>query len=244
MAPYGGGIFTTTESNSKERAQSTLVSAFAYALRGLRANEEGNGSDRGERAGQEWRLLKRFCASQNLVVPNLPLEPGGSEHDAAIDPVSRHWLKFTKPNRCGWVVEVDEDSCIMLPASPMQYLARWMLSNHLFNDDAEFVGVVKREGEGSRLVVSQRHIEGEGPSWYEIEDHFVNQKRFRRIDPPGLDSCGGYHARAYWFGRYAVFDVRPPNCIRTETGEIVPIDVIPIVCSRAAATYLSQFVVL
>jgi hypothetical protein len=62
------------------------------------------------------------------------------------------------------------------------------------------------------------------------------------VNPPGLDSCGGHQARAYARGRYAVFDVRPPNCIHTQ-GRVVPIDVIPVVCSRAAATYLNRWIV-
>jgi hypothetical protein len=234
---------STTESNRDERAQIALNSAIAYTLGGLRTNAEGDSSDWGERSGQEWRLLKSFCASEGLAVPgDIALEPGGSEHDAFLDPVSRRWFKFTKPGRCGWHVDIDEDSCTMLPATPLQYLARWRISNHLFHDDAGLVGIARTEA-GNRIVISQRHIFGEGPSWDEIDEYFVDQRKFKRIDPPKLDSCGGYHSRAYWFGRYAVFDVRPPNCILDKSGSVVPIDVIPVVCPSVGASYLSRFVV-
>ena len=71
-------------------------------------------------------------------------------------------------------------------------------------------------------------VVGEAATWEEIEDYFVEEKWFRRV---------------YFRGRYAVFDVRPTNCIRTEDGNVVPIDVIPVVCSLAAAKYLSRSIV-
>lgn len=131
---------------------------------------------------------------------------------------------------------------MMLPAHPLQYLARWLISCRIFGDDVELVGIAETDV-GSRIVVSQRDITGDDSTWEEIEEYFVVEKGFRRIEHHNLDSCGGYHSRAYWRGRYAVFDVRPANCIRTPKGEIAAIDVIPIVCSRVAASYLSQFVV-
>jgi hypothetical protein len=131
---------------------------------------------------------------------------------------------------------------MMLPATPLQYLTRWLISCRIFGDDAELVGITETES-GTRIVISQRDITGEDSTWEEIEGYFVTEKGFRRIDHAKLDSCGGYHSRAYWRGRYAVFDVRPSNCIRTPTGEIAAIDVIPIICSRTGATYLSRLAV-
>jgi hypothetical protein len=129
----------------------------------------------------------------------------------------------------------------MLPSPPLQYLDRWLIGNRIFGDDAELLGIA-RSSEGSRIVISQRIAVGEDASWEEIEEYFLSVKGFRRIDPPGLDSCGGYHSRAYLWGRYAVFDVRPPNCIRTND-RVIPIDVIPVACSRTATMYLSQWFV-
>ncbi len=170
----------------------------------------------------------------------MPLKRGGAEHDVLYD--SGRWLKFTLPLRAGYTVYVDCDTAMMLPATPLQYLARWRIANRIFRDDVELIGVLETDV-GSRIVISQRDIAGEDATWDEIEGLFVSQMGFKRVDPPRLDSCGGYHSRAYWRGRYAVFDVRPPNCVRTASGVVEPIDVIPIVCSLAAAKYLSGYVV-
>ena len=53
-----------------------------------------------------------------------------------------------------------------------------------------------------------------------IEDY-----RLERL--PTRDFLGGYEARAYFHGRFAVFDLRPVNCARSARGIIVPFDVIP-----------------
>jgi hypothetical protein len=49
---------------------------------------------------------------------------------------------------------------------------------------------------------------------------------------------GEYEARAYFRGRVGVFDVRPLNCVRTDTGAAVPIDVIPRLYGREASNTL------
>jgi hypothetical protein len=170
-----------------------------------------------------------------------PTLKGGAEHDLGFDETRERVWKFTKNRFAGYAVVVDEDSLIMLPGAPLQYLDRWLIGNRIFSDDAELLGMVKTD-EGSRIVISQQVIVGGDATWSEIEQYFVDIKGFRRIDPPGLDSCGGYQSRSYFRGRYAVFDVRPSNCIRTESGDISPIDVIPIVCSRGAATYLNKWI--
>ncbi len=51
-------------------------------------------------------------------------------------------------------------------------------------------------------------------------------------------SVGAYEARAYAGDRFAIFDVRPANCVRTTEGDVVPFDVIPQAFSRADATVL------
>jgi hypothetical protein len=49
----------------------------------------------------------------------------------------------------------------------------------------------------------------------------------KRLRLPANAHVGEYESEAYFLGRLGVFDVRPLNCIRKATGEIVPIDVIP-----------------
>jgi hypothetical protein len=80
------------------------------------------------------------------------------------DPASRRWLKFTKPKCAGYTVDIDDDWLMMLPACPLQYLARWLISCRIFGDDAELAGIAETS-EGSRIVVSQRDIIGEDSTW-------------------------------------------------------------------------------
>ena len=49
---------------------------------------------------------------------------------------------------------------------------------------------------------------------------------------------GAYEARAYANSRFAIFDVRPANCVRTAEGDVVPFDVIPQAFNRADAAVL------
>jgi hypothetical protein len=53
---------------------------------------------------------------------------------------------------------------------------------------------------------------------------------------------GGYDSRAYFVGRIGVFDVRPANCVRTASGAVVPIDVIPQFFSRQDADVLKRLI--
>jgi hypothetical protein len=196
-------VHPKTPESSQTGSHSALFSAADY-LRGiLRPDEASNGSDWGELAGAQWRALKAHCSETGLIVP-LPsdLTPGGAEHDFCLRG-DKIW-KVTRPHRAGCTVSVDESSVLMLPGSPLQYLDRWLLGNRVFGDDAELLGVVESK-EGLRIAVSQQIAVGEAPSWEAIESFFVGLG-FCRVSPPGLDSCGGHQARAYFKGRYAVFD--------------------------------------
>ena len=48
-------------------------------------------------------------------------------------------------------------------------------------------------------------------------------------------SVGAYEARAYAGRRFAIFDVRPANCMRTPEGDVAPFDVIPCVFNQKDA---------
>jgi hypothetical protein len=124
----------------------------------------------------------------------------------------------------------------MFPATPLQYLERWSVGNNLFGDDAEFVGL---SADRSRLIMSQRDVAGDAPTWDELDAAFAVQFDLRRLFPSRL--LGAYESRAYFSGRIGVFDVRPLNCVRTSSGLVVPIDVIPQFFSRVDADVLKTF---
>lgn len=143
-----------------------------------------------------------------LILPFgiVPEREGGREHDVRFDQGTGRWLKFTKSFCTGYCVHVVDSDLMMLPATPLQYLERWLVFNRIFNDDAELVGLYKANGE-QRLVISQRDVTGEAPSWDELEDLFIRQMGMKEIKVPAI--LGGYGSRSYVVGRLGLFDVRP-----------------------------------
>jgi hypothetical protein len=154
-----------------------------------------------------------------------PERPGGLEHDVRFDSQSNRWFKFTKPNQAGYAIEIVDERVMLLPATPLQYLDRWRCHNYVFEDDVELVGVSASASGWSKLVVSQRDVQGEAPSWDAIENTFTAGLQLFRLRVS--ENLGGYNSRAYFRGRIGVFDVRPLNCVQTSGDLVVPIDVIP-----------------
>ena len=122
----------------------------------------------------------------------------------------------------------------MFPATPLQFLRRWHFTNRLFADDVELIGLV--EGREPRIGISQQNLPGEAPSWEELHRAMTEVYELRQLhtDAP----MGAYEARAYAGERFAIFDVRPANCMRTPEGDVVPFDVIPQAFNRADAAVL------
>lgn len=99
-------------------------------------------------------------------------------------------------------------------ALPADYLGRLRLANDLFGDDFCFHGVMD-DPAGLRLVVSQRHIQGEHAGAEAIARHFahigfqpINAKTF--YDPEE---------------NLLVSDAHAGNVLRTAEGLLVPFDV-------------------
>ena len=172
-----------------------------------------------------------------VILPpeTVPAKVGGFEHDLRYVPETGRWLKFTKPSRAGVIAEIVGDKVQMFPALPLQYLRRWWLANRTLGDDVELVGLSKT-GNQSRIVISQRGLVGEAPNWEELHSMMTDRYGLHRINT--IASVGGYEARAYAGDRFAVFDVRPPNFLRTAKGAVVPFDVIPRVLTRREAAVL------
>ena len=216
-----------------------LHSARAFLRGGLRADGTYEGVGEWDVPAYQWDRLESWARGQALILPVgfTPEREGGREHDVRFVAGSRRWFKFTKPNAAGYFVELIGSRLEMLPASPLQYLERWRVANRLFFDDVRLEGVWS-EGATRRIVVSQPDIVGEEPTWEEVERAMWEDYGLRRL--PGDDALGGYEARAYFRGRFGVFDVRPVNCVRTADGEVVPIDVIPRVFGRADAQTVAR----
>lgn len=166
------------------------------------------------------------------------MREGGSEHDVRFDDDSRRWIKYTKPNHAGFTVEIVGDEALMLPAKPLQYLERWRYANSIFADDVELLGIL-RCAKGLSIVISQRDLTGESPTWDEVQELFVSTLEMSELSPPKF--LGGYSSKCFFGARLGVFDVRPLNCVRTEAGLVVPFDVIPQVFTHSDASVLRTY---
>lgn len=216
-----------------------LHSACTFLRGGLRADGTYEGVGEWDVHDHQWRLFDRWARSEALILPLVfvPERVGGREHDVRHDQESQRWFKFTKPNAAGYFVELIGERMEMLPATPLQYLERWLVANRLFYDDVRLEGVWSQDAT-RRVVVSQPDIVGSEPTWEEVERAMREDYRLQRL--PVDDALGGYEARAYFRGRFGVFDVRPVNCVRTADGDVVPIDVIPRVFNRAEAAIVAR----
>ena len=216
-----------------------LQSAIAFLRRGLRADGTYAGIDEWETREHQWHLLRGWAQRSGLILPAnfTPARAGGREHDVRHVPATGRWLKFTKPSLAGYAVELLDGQIQMFPATPLKYLQRWRLTNRIFADDVELIGLVE-VGSQPRMVISQRDLVGEAPTWEEL--HFAMTQTYGLHLLTTNTAVGGYEARAYAGNRVAVFDVRPQNFVRTVEGDIVPFDVIPQAVNRADAAALRR----
>ena len=133
------------------------------------------------------------------------------------------------------MVELLEGRIGMFAATPLQYLRRWRLANRVLADDVELIGLAE-DSRKLRIVISQRNLRGEAPTWEELHAAMIGVYDLQRVNTNA--SVGGYEARAYAGKRFAIFDVRPANFVRTAEGDVIPFDVIPQVLNRQDAVTL------
>ena len=218
-----------------------LKSATALLCDGIRPDGTYEDVPEGELCGFQWRRLKDWAANQGLILPHtlVPERLGGREHDVLFHQKTR-WYKFTKENSAGYTVDLSEDVPLFLPATPLQYFQRWKLHNRIFSDDVELAGISTPSATSVKLVISQQDVEGESPSWDALETFFVSDLGYRRLHL--REALGHYESRSYLLGRYAIFDVRPINCVENHEGLIIPVDVIPKAFTHREAQILKRYV--
>lgn len=149
-----------------------------------------------------------------------PERPGGREHDLTQVADGRLWWKFTKPWCSGYAVDLSGPEPTLLPARPLQYLARLQLQNRYFGDVMRFVGIT-HDAKSRRIVISQPDIQGRPASWEEIDQWFAEQG-FAKLK---IQRLGAYDSAAFAGHGVGVFDVRPINVVMTKQAVLLPIDV-------------------
>jgi hypothetical protein len=228
------------ETNGGDIKESPLEPAIAFLRAGLRADGTYEGVSEWDTSQHQWGLLEAWCAASGYLIPEAfsPEKEGGSEHDVRFDSASKRWIKFTKPDRAGYAVEVVSGAIQMFPATPLQYLKRWRVANRVFGDSVRLRGL-QRIGNSRRIVISQPDVSGEAPTWEELRNAF-GSLGMRELKTPTL--LGGYSSVSFFRGRLGVFDLRPANCVKS--GEfITPIDVIPQFFNRSDASVLQSLMV-
>ena len=116
-------------------------------------------------------------------------------------------------------MDLSDDKPALLPARPLQYLARLRLQNRFFGDAMRFVGIT-HDAKARRLVISQPDIQGRPASWREL-DRWFRQRGFVKLK---VQRLGAYDSAAFGGHGVGVFDVRPINVVMTEDDWLLPID--------------------
>jgi DNA ligase (NAD+) len=125
---------------------------------------------------------------------------GQSEHTVFYIKDLDRVIKFTIPPNFG-------------AQGSLEYLRNITASNRLFEDDIWFHGIIRTEA-GLIFTTSQPYVHGTAPSIQEVTDWFVEN---------------GYRSSGYnrWFDEKTgveIADAHVGNLIKTENGELVPID--------------------
>jgi len=108
------------------------------------------------------RALSRWGKDLPVALYLDPAREGGLEHN--VWPFGQDILKVTYGGSYGRTVRRMRNGTLALrPATPLEYLDRWVRHNDLFGDDTRFLGVVT-DREGPRLVIAQRALRGPLPS--------------------------------------------------------------------------------
>jgi DNA ligase (NAD+) len=105
------------------------------------------------------------------------------------------------------------------------YLRNITASNYLFADDIRFHGIVQIEA-GPIFVISQPYVHGVEPTIQEVSDWFIAN---------GYRSSGYNRWRDYTSG-VEIADAHVGNLIKTEDGELVPIDLQVLSAGEASST--------
>lgn len=179
----------------------------------------------------EEALLRDWANSNNLWVDPGELgefRRGRREHDLFRRSDLLHWVfKITRgagyglyPTPLDVVSGMISDWFGVLPATPAQYFERLLLGNQLYPGLNALEGFCEWEGRFC-IVTSQPFIAGRNASDREIAD-FMEARIFGRL------------CEATWFrpdDHLAIFDVGGSNLFIDEAGDLVPIDVIPVVAT-------------
>lgn len=107
----------------------------------------------------------------------------------------------------------------LMPATPLEYLDRWIASNDVFGDDVRLVSVVRWADGRISFGITQPQYHGVPADPRDIEKHFMAAGWERLKDPSG-------HVIFYNFAFNVIaIDAERRNCYLNR-GDLLPFDVI------------------
>ncbi|MFC7335562.1 NAD-dependent DNA ligase LigA [Haloferula chungangensis] len=151
----------------------------------------------------EWGQETGRIASQQKLSELLSDQPdlgGQSEHTVFYLARHRRVVKLTRPPVFG-------------AQGPVGYLRNILLSNRFFDDDIHLHGILPTD-QGPALIISQPYVHGTRPTETEVANWFLQS---------GYEECGYLRWRNAATG-VEIADAHEGNLIRTEDGELLPID--------------------
>lgn len=153
------------------------------------------------------------------------------EHEVIFDHQKQQVLKITLPGFYRNTLRLRDGVVGLGPATPLEYLDRWALSNELFEDEVSVLGLVQNNA-GVRLAVAQPLVVGRRPEREEIGD-FMLRLGFARVRDTNL---------FFDFNRdLLVGDAHPGNFLRNDEGQIFAIDVLPVRATGGLLAYRLGF---
>jgi hypothetical protein len=212
------GIGAAAEGNGRflEAAQHIRGSASANAkLTQGTAGEIG----RQARALADWAIKTgRIVAPQQM--PGLrPVSSATSEHKIYFDAATNRALKQTLPGEFGYLPAEANGRWSLDVATPLDYLRRWHLFNHVFHGDVWLEGANAGKGAVSAVISQPWHMAADtaAPNPTEAEvSAFLRGEGFE----PVPRSQGGWRRTS---DGIVILDAYPDNFIKTKEG-IIPVD--------------------
>jgi hypothetical protein len=202
-------------------ATNSIVAAANYVRRGSRAMLESGTDRHNTRSAQRYYLIEWFKRQGQLLNKGYcgqfsPVS-SGAEHCVYFDLANLRAIKATHPNRFGHSVAYEGAQ-----ATPLEYLRRLAFHNRFFGDDIRLLGCIECD-EDLEIITSQPWITADMASpaaTAEQIDAYFKAITFRR----SAQFEGALFYSAY-FG-LVVGDAHSGNVLVSETGKIVPIDLV------------------
>lgn len=164
---------TPAQTSTDDSTSDTFQSAIDF-LNGVDAGTAGETANPGPSQRQDStgtgarrspeRTLAQHAQTNRAVIPGQWLETleeleGGNEHETFRDPSNPSWrIKVTNPN-----LSLSNGRPRIPPLTEAQYLERWQLSNLVFGDGSQWLGIIP-DPQGTRIVIRQPEVEAADPA--------------------------------------------------------------------------------